>query len=63
VSDLVDEIEDIISWEDAGFKTDWSCYGFEYMRLVKAWREAEKIVRRDQNFNIQCLIRSYLKKV
>lgn len=45
VEDLIDEIADIINWENAGFTTDWSVYPFEYQILNVVWRFSERQIR------------------
>lgn len=45
ISEIIAEIEDIAAWEEAGFKTDWSVYDFEYMELYRYWVSFEKEAR------------------
>lgn len=61
VAELVEEIEDIIEWEDAGHVTDWSCYGFAHARLATVWRKAERYVERRQHGRMQSFLVSWMK--
>jgi hypothetical protein len=42
LEDIVDEIADIILYQDAGSSTDWGVYSPEYLWLAGQWRHAEK---------------------
>lgn len=61
VTDLVDEIEYIITWQDAGIATDWSAYTFDHQKLAVIWRAAEKQVERLQNSRMQAYLLSKFK--
>lgn len=41
VQDLVDRIETLIAWENAGIATDWSEHTFDTQKLFVIWRDAE----------------------
>jgi hypothetical protein len=58
---IVDEIEDIVLWENAGFATDWSAYEFETMQLVTVWREAEAVVEENRRRRFDALVKGFLK--
>jgi hypothetical protein len=38
--EVFEEIKEIVFWENAGFKRDWGCYDFAYIKLYSAWRDA-----------------------
>lgn len=59
---IVEEVSDIVKWENAGFKTDWNCYGFEYKKFVVAWRDAERRVGLTQNSRLQGILRSFYEE-
>lgn len=61
IESAVDDIEDIIRWENAGFKTDWSCYDLETMQLVTVWREAEGVVEEERRRRFDALVKGFLK--
>lgn len=62
IDELVDEIEDIIEWEDGGHPTDWSCYGYAHKRLVTVWRKAERLIERRQQARLQTFLLGWLKQ-
>lgn len=46
------DIADLIYFENAGYKTNWSIYPFEYQELFAEWRNTElkiKEMREEQN--------------
>ena len=59
VENLVDEIADIVFWEDAASLTDWTLYPFEYRMLYAVWREAERKVRDIRERRMQTFIKSF----
>jgi hypothetical protein len=42
IADIVEQIEFLADWEDAGLKTDWSEYPFEICELFVEWRSTER---------------------
>ncbi|MBV9242687.1 MAG: hypothetical protein JO314_11835 [Acidobacteria bacterium] len=62
IEGLVDDIQDIAAYENAGLATDWSCYSFEYPRLVTTWREAENHLMRIQSGRLQSFLLGWMKK-
>jgi hypothetical protein len=58
---VVDEIEDIVRWEDAGFPTDWDAYDYETMQLVVMWRTTEAVVKENRGRRFDALVKSFLK--
>lgn len=62
ITELVDTIESLIEWEDAGVPTDWTCYGFAEMSLVRTWRTAEAFVHRQQQARISGFIKAWCKQ-
>lgn len=59
VEKLVNEIADIVFWEDAGSGTDWTLYPFETRQLYGIWREAEKQIAKIQAAKMQMFIKSF----
>ena len=59
VENLVNEIADIVFWEDAGSLTDWNCYPFETHLLYAVWREAEKQIKNTREIVMQMFIKSF----
>jgi hypothetical protein len=57
----VDDVADIVDWEDAGFETDWSEYSIEIMELVVYWRDAEKNIRELRARRFDALVQGFLK--
>lgn len=62
IVDLVNDIADIVAWEHAGFRTEWSQYPFETKRLVQLWRTTEREVAAIQNTRMQIFLKSWLKE-
>lgn len=62
VADLVDKIECIVTWENAGIRTDWSAYSFDHQKLFVVWRAAEKRVEQIQNGRIQAYLMAKFKQ-
>lgn len=62
VAALIDDIEDIVGWEDAGFATDWRCYRYEIKSLVKYWRLAEREVIEIRATRMQAFIKGFFKE-
>jgi len=58
---LFEEIKSIVFWENAGFKTDWDCYPFEYKKLFAMWRDAEGKVRDARKERLQQTIEAVLR--
>jgi len=58
---MVEEIADIIAWENAGFATDWSHYPYETKELVKVWRNAERDVAAIQMTRTQIWYKAQFK--
>ncbi len=56
---MVNEIADIVFWEDAGDVTEWHLYPFETRQLFGIWREAEKQINRIQQGRMQSFIKSF----
>lgn len=61
IEEFVDEIADIVRWEDAGFATDWSAYDLATKQLAVVWREAESDVRLLQTRRLQSFLRGWFK--
>lgn len=57
--ELVDEIENIVFYENGGSKTDWSCYPFEYLTLASIWRECERQIENRQRQRMKLFIESF----
>jgi hypothetical protein len=62
-SDLFEEISSIVFWENAGFRTDWRLYPFEYKRLFAAWRDAERRIKDTRERRLPDLMEAYLKAI
>jgi len=62
ISDIVDEIEMLAAWDNAGFPTDWSLYSFGHKELFKIWRDAENFVHRQQQVRISSFILGWIKQ-
>lgn len=62
VEELCAVIEDIIEWEDSGHETDWSVYPYEYRRLVREWRHAEREVQRIRDHRFAAYIKAQFKE-
>jgi hypothetical protein len=61
VTSLIDDIEDIVKWENGGHATDWSCYSFAHAKLVTVWREAENHLSRIQTSRMQSFLLGWMK--
>ena len=59
--EIVDAIEDMAEWADAGFETDWSCYSFETMQLYQVWRRTEAVVEENRRRRFDALVKGFLK--
>lgn len=59
ITELVEEIADIIAWEDGGFSTDWSLYPFEYQKLFVVFRQAERQIERIKEIRFQNFVKSF----
>lgn len=57
---LVEEVEDLIAWENAGFKTAWEHYPFETAMLFKEWRNAELAVSEIRNIRMQAFLKGWM---
>lgn len=62
VDDLVQDVADIIAWENAGFTTDWSQYPIEIKNLVKYWRSAETDIANIRESRMQTFLKSWFKE-
>lgn len=62
IVDLVNDIADIVDWENAGLQTDWSHYPFETKKLVQLWRSTEREVAAIQNTRMQIFLKSWFKE-
>ncbi|MCD9188235.1 MAG: hypothetical protein LUM44_17600 [Pyrinomonadaceae bacterium] len=60
-SELFEEIENLVFWENAGFKTDWSVYSFEILKLYATWRYVEKEIDRLERQQTNRVIQQLLK--
>lgn len=58
---IVEEIEDMIAWADAGFETDWTAYSFEKTKLYRYWRDCENEIERLHATRFQALIKGFMK--
>lgn len=58
---IVDDIEDMADWADAGFETDWSCYDFETLQLYQLWRRTECEVRELRARRFDALVKGFMK--
>lgn len=56
VEELVEEIADIIKWENGGIQTDWTAYEFFYQKLVCEWREAEERLKKLERVRLRKLL-------
>lgn len=61
IDDLVNDIESIIDFEDAGLATDWSEYPIEYAQLAVIWRNAEKEISEIRSRYLHTLVKSFMK--
>lgn len=62
IVDLVNDIADIVAWQQAGFETDWSHYPFETKRLVQLWFSTMSEVAAIQNTRMQIFLKSWFKE-
>ena len=60
VSELVDEIEDIVLWENAGHKIEWTVYPFEFQLLHRYWRQAEMQVKEISEIRMQAFLKGWM---
>lgn len=60
VSELIDEIEDIIIWENAGHQTSWEVYHFDYQILHRHWRQAERQVKEIREIRMQSFLKGWM---
>ena len=61
-SDLVDEIRDLIFWENGGHQPEWNCYPFEYYRLFAEWRNTEMEIKSHREMELQKTIRDLISR-
>ena len=61
VEAIYEDISDIVFWENAGIKTDWSLYPFEYMQLRALWRDCEHRVTEEREIRMQIFLRGWMK--
>lgn len=61
IEDAVDDITDIVAWEDAGFPTDWTAYSLETKQLYRLWRSTEADVEEERRRRFDALVKSFLK--
>lgn len=57
ISEIVDEIEEIVAEQNAGAATDWDAYGFYVFALVKEWRRTEKICELRHSARVQAFFK------
>lgn len=62
VADLLDEIEDIILWENAGHKIEWELYPFDYAIIHRYWRQAEAEVKAIREIRMQAFIKGWMSQ-
>ena len=58
----VDEIFDIADWENAGEKTDWSIYPFEFKQMYFHLRKAEKIISELREMRMQSFLKGWMSE-
>jgi hypothetical protein len=62
VEDMVSEVADLITWENAGIKTAWEIYPFETALLFKEWRKAELEVSEIRQIRMQAFLRGWMSE-
>ena len=62
LTELIDEIGDIVEWENAGHSTAWEIYPFEYQILHKTWRKAERQVKEIREMRMQAFIKGWMSQ-
>lgn len=57
--EVVDDIEAMVDWANAGFETDWTCYPFEMLQLYQIWRQTEWVIEESRRRRFDALVKGF----